>query len=175
MTDQTFDTHAMSDLQIMDLLSLGLSSSDDPRGLVEKFRDLVQMPSAELLELTRDRLDDRDLSFEQAAQLMGISELTLRRWFESSEPLSSDATAKLTGLCLLLAFAEGDADDPDAARLVDAAVNSLRKEPQRPGPDLLESTSALVASAFGLAGIMAAALHAAVSAECPEEQARQNR
>jgi hypothetical protein len=168
MMNKTFDTNQMSDLQIVDILSLGLPSADDQRSVLAEFENLVEMPSAELLQLTRSRLEECGLGLEGAAQLMGVSELTARRWFETSESLAGSAVPRLAGLCLLLSMGEGGADEAEAAGLVSAAVSALRDKSTEGASGMLEGSAGILASAFGVAGVMAAALHSVLMTECME-------
>jgi len=163
MSGKVYDTRKLGDNQILDLLSLGLESQDSPRLMVDEFRRLAALSSGDLVQNLRKGLGVQGLNAGQAAQLLGVSELTAKRWFESSGVLAENAQAKLAGLCLLLSLASDEMGRSGPGQMVRSAVTALRKAADS-GVDLASGEAArIVTSVFGVAGLMAAALHLALT------------
>lgn len=175
MTIENFDTDQMSNLQIIDLLSLSYQAANGQRSMLAEYEGLVGMSSGELVEAVRNRLVERELSVEDAARLSGVSELTVKRWFETDGSLAGGPKAKMAGLCLLLSLDGDDADDSRPAGLVGAALSTLRRGPSEDASALREEPLGVVLSAFDVAGVMAIALYSAIRAECSDTDSDEHR
>jgi hypothetical protein len=165
MSSQEYDVRRMNDDQIVGLLSLGLESASRPGALVTELQRLMGLSASKLQEAVRNGLRLHDLSVNDGARLLGANELTVRRWFESTGALSENARAKLAALSLLLSLAGNKTRRSRTGQTVLLALAALCKTADG-GFDVASGDAArIVTSVFDAAGLMAAALHLALTEE----------
>jgi transcriptional regulator with XRE-family HTH domain len=141
---------SLSDRQIVELLNTAREQLDRERTTGFDVRSITEMPSAELLQRVQEAMKTRGIDMEEAARLLGVAKLTIKRWFETSKPLSDDARQRLAGLCILLSLVEGEVRGVDTATLVRSAMTSLRGKPFLDGSAAQDEVVETLTSVFNV-------------------------
>jgi len=164
MNAEEFQSEKLSDARIVELLSLALSQEREGDLLGELDR-LAALPQQDLVADLRHHLEARNLDSGDGARLIGVSEATVHRWFQTAEPLTPRAKRKMAGLCMLLALADEQTSCGESRRLLHQAFEAL-KSSRGPtfGPSEGQAAHLLV-SVFGPAGLGAAAVYAMLRTE----------
>lgn len=164
MNDQDRTTDNLSDAEAADVLAVAIQ----PRDVFAEFQGLMGLSEEFLLRQVRSELKDLDLSWADAAKLLGVTEDTLRRW-RRTKRRPKIVTPKMVVLYLLLSLAVTEGSNSRAANLVRLAICTLRNEP---GPeenaDLDDNIEAIQRSVFGVSGLMAAAFYLSLMSEAPQ-------
>ncbi len=158
-------TERLGDSQVVDLLRLALSTGSPGDAPTSMLKSLIEMQSSELLTAAREQMSEHGLGTAEAASLLGVSELTVRRWFEIAEDVPPAAKRKLAGLCFLLSRASEMPRDSAIGQRIRLAIAIAKGESCAQGPDAGDERDQLVASVFDAAGVAATALHAVLEAE----------
>jgi len=146
----------LSPAQVVDLLGMTLGRDRGSAGARAEYQRLAGLPVDGLTDTAFHLLTRRGVGHMGAAQLLGVTEITVRRWSEGGGGCTDAAKLKLVGMCTLLDLSE----DCEARRLVDKAI-SLLEAGENSGRAANDREEMLVA-AFGIAGLMAAALYLAL-------------
>lgn len=159
------NTEHLSDGQIVDLLSTALEPAGRQEEVLAEFHRFAHMASSELVQTVRTELRKRGIRSSHAAELLGVRELTVKRWFDSSKELEDSVKRKLAGLSVLLSLAAEDVKASHSADLVRSAAFGLRSD-EREKADTAHAESAdILTSMFDVAGLTAASLRSALQAD----------
>ncbi|MDM8007513.1 MAG: hypothetical protein QUV05_15345 [Phycisphaerae bacterium] len=165
MGSKAYDTRRLSNEQIVDLLDLGLEAAGEPGAHATELQRLMGLSASQLLEAVRNSLRGHGLGVNEASRLLGVNELTAKRWFESAGTLADNARTRLAGLCVLLSLASSETRRFGAAQMVRSAVAALRKAADDSADVAHGEAARIVTSVFDVAGLMAAALYRMLTEE----------
>jgi len=160
-----YRTEHLSDGQIVDLLSAALQPAGRQGEVLAEFQRFAHMASSELVQTVRTELTAHGLTISEAAELLGVRELTVKRWFESSKGLEDGVKHKLAGLCVLLVLAADDVNASDSADLVRSAASALRSNGEQDAEVARTESVDILTSVFDVAGLTAANLRSALQAD----------
>ena len=160
-----FRAERLSDTQVINVLSLALSTSSTGNAIASSLKSLAEKPFSELLNIAREQMSEHSFRLAEFADLLGVSELTARRWFETTEDLPRAARHRLAGVCVLLSHAHEMDSGSNAAQQIRLAVSVARGREKEYSPDAAEAPSHVVASTFDAAGVAALALYTLLAAE----------
>ena len=105
MKNESYPTEHLSDPQMVQLLNIGLDpSSGEGEGVCEEFWDWVETAEGPLAKALNETLKSCGLSEADVAPLLGVNQLTVRRWFSTATPFSRSVKEKLGGVGYLLAL-----------------------------------------------------------------------
>lgn len=158
MNSGDYRAQHLSAAQVVDLLGMALERDSGSHGALAEYQRLAGLPADGVTETAFHLLARQGVDHMGAAQLLGVTEITVRRWSEGGSGCTEAAKLKLASLCTLLGLSE----DCEARRLVDKAI-SLVGAGKNSGRACNGREEMLVA-AFGVAGLMAAALYLALGA-----------
>ena len=156
MNQNAFCAEHLSDAQVVDLLTLALRSSEPNRELSDTYDRLCQMAAGDLLKTAQGLLTSHGLEETAAARLLGVTDLTAKRWFSSTDSLPEQVKPKLAGLCALLPLVDGGQGNPRVANLVNIAiriVKARREEVDTVGRDERLESLLRVYEAVGLMAV----------------------
>ena len=162
MSSGSYPTEHLSDARMVGLLNIGLTSgeqlADDPDQLWRWF----EIPSGQLVKEFNKAIKGHKLEERDVAQLLGVNQLTVRRWFSGSKLFPDQVKERLAGLCYLLRLALHPRCPVEVKELVDEAIAAIAKsanDPSRAEIAVQKTPQAGVQSVFGVPGLMAAALY----------------
>lgn len=159
MASEHFRAEQLTDTQTIELLSVALRDEITDSPYMAQFHQLKAMPPDQLSKKVVQVLRECELHRTQAAaRLLGMSELTVRRWFGTLKPFPESVREKLAGLCLLLPLARDEACPAEVRRLILASLATLRMDSGEHAASQGDESTDLVASVFDTAGLMATAL-----------------
>ncbi len=163
MNSGSRDPDHLTDGQVIDLLHLGLDDRGDTALDSGDWWYWLHMRADLLAARSRELFDVHHLDERCIAGLLGVSELTIRRWFSTSKAWSRPVREKLAGLCFLVCYAQDQTTDPQAKKLIDAALAAVREDgdgTRDPIDDRSENDLCVrgVNRLYGVPGLMAAAL-----------------
>ncbi len=162
--EQTTIEH-LTDLQIGTLFNLALTEPGRTGSHIDEFRHFVRMESRVLIQAFAECLTKLDLTTGQAAQLLGVTDWTIRRWMQSNTQLPKATKAKVAAMVVLLRVAAVPEHDREIAGLVRAAIASTDDGANdRSSTNTAAGLPGHVASVFGPTGLMAVALYGALAA-----------
>ena len=160
-----YRTEHLSDEQIADLLSTALEPTGRQGEVLAEFQRFAGMPSTELVQTVRKELSARGLTISETAELLGVRELTVKRWFNSSKELEESVKRQLAGLCVLLLLAADDVKASDSVDLVRSAAFALRSDVGQDADAARAESVDILTSVFDVAGLTAANLRSALQAD----------
>lgn len=166
MNSGEYRAQQLSPAQVVDLLGMALGRKHGSTCALAEYQRLAGLPVNGLTDTAFRLLARHGVGHMGAAQLLGVTEISVRRWSEGGGGFTDAAKLKLAGMCTLLELSE----DCEARRLVDKAISLLGagENSGRAGNDREE----MLVAAFGIAGLMAAALYLALgvgTADSPPE------